>query len=164
LQGANNELGGIYGKVAPKINAALPPLSWQTYDIWYTQVSSTSSRFTVYLNGVLVQDDVTVNGETQGGSNNQFLFLQNHDDKSEVVFKNIWVVPNATTQTLTWNNIIKAAIPVSLKPTIQEKGSLNGQGAKILPLDVLGRLREYSGGASDASKANPAKPALFNPN
>jgi hypothetical protein len=146
------------------INAALPPLSWETYDIWYTQVSSTSSRFTIYLNGVLVQDNVVVDGVTQGGTNGQFLFLQNHDQDSEVVFKNIWVVPNATTQTLTWDNILKAAIPVSLKPTIQEKGTLNGRGAKILPLDILGRLRAHSGGVSDASIGSPAKPALFNPN
>ena len=88
----------------PLVNAALPPLTWQTYDIYYTAGTGTNGAVTAYLNGVKVQDATTVTVITKVDSAERHLYLQNHGN--EAIFNNIWVIPNATTTTLPYNTLL----------------------------------------------------------
>jgi hypothetical protein len=101
LEGKDNECGGIYTKVTPKLNMCLPPLAWQTYDIDFSNAvlkdgkKVAPARLTAKLNGVVIHDNVTINGPTGGhrsdpeGTPGPFL-LQGHGNPLQ--FKNIWVV------------------------------------------------------------------------
>jgi hypothetical protein len=101
LEGKHNECGGIYQKADPAVNMCLPPLSWQTYDIDFTAASfdgagnkSSNARVTIRHNGVVIHDDVEINGPTGGGRPETPspgpLQLQDHGDP--VHYRNIWVV------------------------------------------------------------------------
>jgi hypothetical protein len=64
LEGYYNECGALYKVSAPRVNACLPPLEWQTYDITYhaSQYAGNGDlialpRITVLHNGILIQDD-----------------------------------------------------------------------------------------------------------
>jgi hypothetical protein len=48
-------MGGIYSVSSPKVNAGKGPIEWQTLD-----VSIRGYKITVYLNGVLIQDNVEI--------------------------------------------------------------------------------------------------------
>jgi hypothetical protein len=123
LTGANNEMGSIYRVAAPKVNAALPPLTWQTYDCYYTPgATANSATFTLYLNGVLVQDKTPVTGITEAGFSGSSLYLQDHGHDD--VFNNIWAVQNATEASLPWTSILPT-VTVSVK-------SPRGNAAKAL--------------------------------
>lgn len=105
LAGSDNELGAIYRVKAPLTNAALPPLTWQTYDCYYTPGSApNSATMTVYLNGVLVQDKTLVTGITEAGYAGNILYLQDHGPN--VVYNNIWMVANATEASLPYATLL----------------------------------------------------------
>jgi hypothetical protein len=102
LDGKNNECGGIYSKVEPKLNMCLPPLVWQTYDADFTNAMSDGSgkkvknaRITLKHNGVVIHDDVEIPGPTGGhrndpeGTPGPFL-LQGHGNPLQ--YRNLWVV------------------------------------------------------------------------
>ena len=84
------------------MNAAYPPLSWQTYDVQYTAPrfdnagnKISNARFTVYLNGVRVQHeqeapDVTHGGEKPEPNEPRHIWIQDHSNP--VSYRNIWVV------------------------------------------------------------------------
>lgn len=64
LEGYYDECGALYKTAAPKVNACLPPLSWQTYDITYhaTPVDENGNatgnpRITVLHNGNIIHND-----------------------------------------------------------------------------------------------------------
>jgi len=112
LEGAFNECGALYRERKPDINMCLPPLSWQTYDIWFrgprfgTDGGKTeNARFTVWLNGVPVQDDVELPSGTGAGKrigegpNPLPTKLQNHGNP--VRFRNIWLVETGRPETQT---------------------------------------------------------------
>jgi len=101
LEGENNECGGIYSKVKGKVNMCFPPLTWQTYDVEFTNAVQEdgkkvkNARMTVKHNGVLIHEDVEVNGPTAGGNDKDEgtpgpLQLQHHGNR--VQFRNVWVV------------------------------------------------------------------------
>jgi len=105
LDPADNLCGGIYKKAVPRVNACLPPLSWQTYDITFTTVQFDSAgnktadaRITVVQNGVVIHDDVVLDSPTPGGigmddaSKGPLLF---QDHGNAVRFRNVWFVPAA---------------------------------------------------------------------
>lgn len=102
--GTDNELGAIYKVKAPSVNAALPPLSWQSYDCYYTPGAGNSATMTIYLNGVKVQDKSVVNLITEAGFSGNSLYLQNHGN--EVIFNNIWVVKDATEASFPYANVL----------------------------------------------------------
>jgi hypothetical protein len=112
LDGAFNECGALYREKKPDLNMCLPPLSWQTYDIWFRGPrfgedgkKTNHARFTVWLNGVPVQNDVEIQSGTGAGKrvgegqNALPTKLQNHSNP--VRFRNIWLVETgrATTRT-----------------------------------------------------------------
>lgn len=101
---SNGQAGAIYKQRAPLVNPTNPPGQWQTYDIVFTapvfndngQLSS-PAKLTVLLNGVLIQNNVSLSGPTCYLGNTYYiahpsklpLVLQDHGDK--VRFRNIWV-------------------------------------------------------------------------
>lgn len=99
--------GGIYGTSKPKLNMCLPPLTWQTYDVHFTAPrfdaegkKTANARMTVYLNGVLVQDDVEVPTPTTAaplGDEGPLGPLHLQDHGNPVRFRNIWVLPKGPT-------------------------------------------------------------------
>ncbi len=100
------DLGSVYSIYPPAVNAALEPDAWQSYDIEFSPVKYDADgkilalpRFTVYLNGVLVQDNVEVPTPTNAKQKKDTSFkhpkkvelqLQNH--QHDVSFRNIWLV------------------------------------------------------------------------
>lgn len=64
LTGEMNECGGLYSIAPPLLNACLPPLTWQTYDVDFTAPRFDAKgkvtawpRITVRLNGILIHED-----------------------------------------------------------------------------------------------------------
>jgi hypothetical protein len=102
LEGKNNECGGLYTQRPPDVNMGLPPLTWQTYDIWFRQArwsedgktKTEPARITVLHNGVFVHWNYALTGKTGGGKPEgpeEFpIALQDHGNP--VVFRNIWLV------------------------------------------------------------------------
>lgn len=101
----NGQAGAVYMQYTPLVNASRKPGEWQTYDIIYTapRFSDSTSyftppRITVIHNGVLVQNNVSIQGPTayhgipgyiirQHGPAG--IYLQQHGNP--VVFRNIWI-------------------------------------------------------------------------
>ncbi len=101
LEGKDNECGGVYTRLAPKVNMCLPPLQWQTYDVEFTSAVrengkvAKKARITLKHNGVIVHDNAEIVGVTGGARNEPegtpgVLRLQGHGNPLQ--FKNIWVV------------------------------------------------------------------------
>ncbi len=101
LPGVANECGGLYRQQAPAVNMCLPPLSWQTYDIYFTAArfdaagkKKTPARITVVHNGELIHTVYDIKAKTGAGkpetSENRPILLQNHGNP--VNFRNIWLI------------------------------------------------------------------------
>jgi hypothetical protein len=99
----DGQAGAIYLQYPPLVNASLKPGKWQTYDIIFKapRFNSDGSQnmpgyFTVFHNGVLIQNHVEIKGATVANNGqtaiNQAelpLMLQNHSN--EVSYRNIWI-------------------------------------------------------------------------
>lgn len=102
----NGMAGSIYKQSAPLVNASRPPGEWQSYDVLWTapvfaadgRVES-PARVTVFFNGVLVQRDFALLGETvyvgppaYSPHGDSPIKLQAHNDPSApLAFRNIWL-------------------------------------------------------------------------
>ncbi len=102
----NGQVGSMYKQAVPLANACRKPGEWQTYDVVWTAprfndhgILQSPARVTVFHNGVLVQNNTTLLGDTpyigqpaykvHGASP---IKLQAHGDKSEPIsYRNIWV-------------------------------------------------------------------------
>jgi hypothetical protein len=102
----NGQTASIYKQSIPLANACKKPGEWQTYDIIWTaprfnddSTLKSPARVTAFQNGVLVQNNVEIQGITMyigkpaykahGASS---IKLQDHGDPSEPIsFRNIWV-------------------------------------------------------------------------
>jgi hypothetical protein len=101
--GNGDVCGDVFKRVAASVNACLPPLGWQTYDIDFTQPrwqdgrKTANARLTVRLNGVLIHDDVEVPDKTGSGKAEgpepRPLMLQDHG--YPVWFRNVWLAPRS---------------------------------------------------------------------
>ena len=102
----NGQVGSIYKQSVPLANACRKPGEWQAYDVVWTaprfnEDSSLQSpaRVTVFHNGVLVQNNFSLKGDTPYIGQPAYhkhgpepIKLQAHGDKSEPIsYRNIWV-------------------------------------------------------------------------
>jgi len=101
LEGVHNECGGLYKQQPPDVNMCFPPLSWQTYDIWFTAArwdekgnKIANTRLTVLHNGVPIHCNRDVTNKTGAGRPEGPeplpILLQNHGNP--VNFRNVWIV------------------------------------------------------------------------
>lgn len=103
---SNGQAGSVYKQYAPLVNANKKPGEWQTYDVIWTAPRfnddgslKDSARVTVIFNGVLVQNNVSLKGETVYIGYPEYhahgpspIKLQAHgDDSKPISFRNIWV-------------------------------------------------------------------------
>ena len=101
---ADGQAGALYGQYPPLYNATRPPGEWQTYDVAFHAPRFDDSgalrepaRFTVFLNGVLVQNNEGLTGNTswleatpyESGVDHGPIQLQDHGHP--VRFRNIWL-------------------------------------------------------------------------
>lgn len=102
----HGQAGAIYKQHAPLVNASRKPGEWQTYDVVFHRPKFdgdgkllTRATFTVFHNGVLIQDHVEVMGVTahdkapyyEAHADAMPLSLQDHHNPMK--FRNIWIRP-----------------------------------------------------------------------
>ncbi len=104
LQGWWNECGALYKTSPPKVNAARPPMDWQTYDVeykasvWKGDEMISAPRIEVRLNGVTIHHDEEIRHATAHAFATRLIRpkgdgsirLQDHGNAMQ--FRNIWVV------------------------------------------------------------------------
>lgn len=102
---ADGYIGAVFGDHPPMVNAARRPGEWQTYDIvfraprWTGDTLTEPGRFTIFLNGVVVQHAAPIHGEaawrelsSYGGPRSEgHIVLQDHRDGQQPRFRNIWI-------------------------------------------------------------------------
>jgi hypothetical protein len=102
----NGQAGAVYKQHPPLANPTRPPGEWQAYDIVWTAPAfaadgsmTSPARITAFFNGVLVQNDAVLSGETVFIGKPKYrpykdapIKLQAHGDPSPPIsFRNIWV-------------------------------------------------------------------------
>ncbi|HVY74039.1 MAG TPA: DUF1080 domain-containing protein [Puia sp.] len=102
----NGQAGSIYKQSIPLANPCRKPGEWQAYDVVWTAPRfnndgglASPARVTVFLNGVLVQNNYELKGVTRYIGQPYYkahgaspIKLQAHGDKSEPIsFRNIWL-------------------------------------------------------------------------
>lgn len=100
----NGQAGSIYKQHSPLVNVCKKPGEWESYDIIFTAPKfntngsvKTPAYFTVFQNGVLIQNHVEVRG---GTSHSEFTAYKKHAERlplliqshgSAVEYRNIWI-------------------------------------------------------------------------
>ncbi len=103
----DGQCGALYGRSVPLANACCKPGQWQTYDIVYHRplfdASGKVTRkaiFTVFQNGILIQDHVELQGGTGWNGPHAVTEYVPHGDKGPLMlqdhnnpvrFRNIWI-------------------------------------------------------------------------
>jgi Domain of Unknown Function (DUF1080) len=102
----NGQAGSMYKQTPPLVNACRKPGDWQTYDVVWTAprfnddgTVKSPARVTVLHNGVLVQNNTELRGDTPYIGQPSYkkhgpapIKLQAHGDKSEPIsYRNIWL-------------------------------------------------------------------------
>ncbi len=102
----DGQAGALYGRSKPLVNASRKPGEWQTYDIIFHRPIFQDGQvvkratFTVFHNGVLVQDHYELSGGTVWAGEHAVSHYEAHGDTgplelqdhgNPVVFRNIWV-------------------------------------------------------------------------
>ncbi len=99
----DGQAGAVYGQLPPLVNASRPPGRWQSFDIIFRHPEfdgerlTVPARMTIFHNGLLVQEDVVLQGPTSNQRRAPYVVhaarlpitLQDHGHK--VRFRNIWV-------------------------------------------------------------------------
>ncbi|QEC79283.1 3-keto-disaccharide hydrolase [Mucilaginibacter ginsenosidivorax] len=102
----NGQAGSMYKQSPPLVNACRKPGEWQYYDVIWTAprfnedgTLKSAARATVLHNGVLVQNNTILKGDTPYIGQPEYrkhgaepIKLQAHGDKSEPIsYRNIWL-------------------------------------------------------------------------
>ncbi len=136
LKGVNNECGGIYEISDPSVNACLPPLAWQTYDIEFTAAKydeggqeTSPAKISAKLNGIVVQSEVAVPRATRAAPLNAGpepgpIYLQDHGNP--VRFRNIWIVPRDAQRDA------RRPIVPGVERMFTSAGSVSAEGGELL--------------------------------
>jgi hypothetical protein len=100
----NGQAGSIYKQHSPLVNASKPAGEWQSFDIVFTapvfnedQSLKSPAYFTVFQNGILIQNHVELIGPTEHIDYTEYryhspklpLMIQSHGSK--VSYRNIWI-------------------------------------------------------------------------
>ena len=103
----DGQCSALYGRAVPLANACRKPGAWQTYDIIYHRPTFDKddnvvrkATFTVFQNGILVQDHVVLTGGTGWRGPHAISDYEPHADKGPIMlqdhgnpvrYRNIWV-------------------------------------------------------------------------
>lgn len=100
----DGQAGAVYGENPPLVNPTRPPGAWQAYDIVFHRPHfkadgslARPARMTIFLNGVLIQDNFELVGPTAHHARPPYtahpdkLPLRLQDHGNPVRFRNIWV-------------------------------------------------------------------------
>ncbi len=103
----DGQCGALYGRAVPLVNACRKPGEWQTYDVIYHRPMfdkggkvTRKATFTVFQNGVLIQDHVALEGGTGWINAHTVTDYKAHGDKgpiqlqdhgNPVRYRNIWI-------------------------------------------------------------------------
>jgi hypothetical protein len=101
----NGQAGAVYMQYAPLVNPSRKEGEWQSYDIIYTaprfkdgSTYFTPPRLTIIYNGVLVQNNVAVQGPTVFPGIPQYIIKEHGDGPIQLqqhgnptTFRNIWI-------------------------------------------------------------------------
>jgi len=102
----DGQAGALYGRQKPLVNASRKPGEWQSYDVVFHRPIFENDKvvkratFTVFHNGVLVQDHTELTGGTDWRGPHSISPYIPHGDKgplklqdhgNPVLFRNIWV-------------------------------------------------------------------------
>ena len=102
----DGQCAALYGRAVPLVNACRKPGQWQSYDIIFHRPIFKGNKvvrkatFTVFHNGVLVQDHVVLQGGTDWIDEHTVTNYSPHEDKlplmlqdhdNPVRYRNIWV-------------------------------------------------------------------------
>ena len=102
----DGQCGALYGRAVPLVNTCRKPGEWQSYDIVYHRPIFKDGEvvkratFTVFHNGVLVQDHTELSGGTDWRGSHSIspytpipdkgpILLQDHGNP--VLFRNVWI-------------------------------------------------------------------------
>ena len=96
------DCGGIYNQFSPLVNACLPAMEWQTYDVAFRAPRRDEKgelqgvRLTVLQNGLVIHNNIVLPGVTGAAIDENVeepgpLLLQDHGNL--VAYRNIWIVP-----------------------------------------------------------------------
>ena len=97
------DCAAVYNMFAPLVNACLPPLQWQTYDVVFRSARVDENgavvecaRMTLLYNGIPVQNNILMETTTAGAVDENVgepgpLLLQDHGN--DVKFRNVWLLP-----------------------------------------------------------------------
>jgi len=97
----SGDCGGLYNRARARVNACLPPETWQTYDIEFRSprlkadgTIRENARITVYHNGIKIHEDVEIPyaGDKWKGKSEATGPIQLQDHGHPIQYRNIWLV------------------------------------------------------------------------
>ncbi len=129
LEPVFNGCAALYRQRIPNLNMSFPPLTWQTYDIFFTAArwdnegnKIADARITVYHNGVAVHQDQVVPTKTGAGQSEGPepgpILLQNHHNP--VRFRNVWLLVGKAATPITDTDNANVLSPAETLPDAVE--------------------------------------------